>query len=297
MEGEESTSTEIARFTEGEIADELTVIDPRAAATTVKALRRAAVLAVPWQTLNTKLEQDTDFASRFYLAIAVRLSNRLRSTITKLSSGKTVVNPTPSLRKVLFVFRELNDSDIDWMSKAGIRERLTEGGVLIQEGQSIDAFYILLDGSLNVTVSQSDSPLNRTFALLEGGQLEGQKLAKLSKGEIVGEMSFLDNRPPSASVIALENSLVLAIPRKQLAAKLQQDSGFAARFYRSLAVLLADRFRNTISQIGSNRRTYSTGQSLRQDVEYEDELDFDLLEQMELAGTRLDWMLSRLRGG
>lgn len=296
LEGEEALGTELTRFTEGEVADELSAVDHRSAIATIKAVRRTVVLAIPWPALATKLTQDLEFAARFNQALAVRLSNRLRSVVVKLSSGKAIVNPSSSLRKVLFVFRELSDGDIDWISQAGKREQLTEGTVLIQEGEPNDAFYILLDGSLSVSVSQASSPLAKAYAVLEGGVLAGQKLAKLSKGEIVGEMSFLDNRPPSASVTTLEKSLVLAIPRQQLSAKLQQDSGFAARFYRAIAVLLADRLRNTVSQIGFGQQAYTTGQSLSRDVEYEDELDLETLDQMELAGTRLDWMLSRLRG-
>jgi bacteriocin-type transport-associated protein len=297
LEGDAALGTEIARFTASEVADELAVLDHDHSATTVKALKRATVLAVPWPTLTAKLEQDTEFAARFNLAIAVRLASRLRTVTTKLNAVKIAVDPSLSLRKVLFVFRELNDSDVDWLGKAGRQERLAERKVLIQEGQPISALYILLEGSLNVSVSQANNPLSRAYAAIEGGALAGQDIARLSKGEIVGELSFLNNSPPSASVTALENSVVLAIPRQRLMAKIQQDAGFASRFYRALSVLLGDRLRNAVSQVGSKRSTYSAGQSLRADVEYEDELDFDLLEQMELAGTRLDWLLSRLRSG
>jgi hypothetical protein len=43
-------------------------------------------------------------------------------------------------------------------------------------------------------------------------------------------MSFIDARPPSATVQALDNTIVLAVPRRELAAKLEQDAEFAARF-------------------------------------------------------------------
>jgi len=81
---------------------------------------------------------------------------------------------------------------------------------------------------------------------------------------------FIDVRLPSATVKALEDSLVLSIPRQQLAAKLQQDVGFASRFYRVIATLL--RLQGMLSRLGYGRRVYK-GQPLDEAIEYEDELD------------------------
>jgi len=39
-------------------------------------------------------------------------------------------------------------------------------------------------------------------------------VAQLMSGEVIGEMSFVDSYPPSASVQALERSAVLAVPRR-----------------------------------------------------------------------------------
>jgi hypothetical protein len=87
----------------------------------------------------------------------------------------------------------------------------------------------------------------------------------------------------------------MSISRQQLAAKLQQDVGFASRFYRVIATLLSHRLQAMFSRLGYGRRVYSNGQPLDQNVEYEDELDSKVLDSMALAGTKFDWMLSRLR--
>lgn len=75
-------------------------------------------------------------------------------------------------------------------------------------------------------------------------------LRRLRSGEIVGEMSFVDSRPPSASVISLERSVVLAIPPRHTRGEAADDVAFAARFYRSLAVFLSDRLRTTSGRLG-----------------------------------------------
>jgi len=144
--------------------------------------------------------------------------------------------------------------------------------VLIREGQPIDMIYIILDGVFAVSVAA----------------LKGREVARLMLGEVVGEISFVDSRPPSATVQAVVDSRVLAIPRRQLAAKLEHDTGFAGRFYRALAVFLADRLRSATSRLG-----YSQDEPLVDDAEYE--LDPEVLDQGSLAGARFDWMLRCLQ--
>jgi CRP/FNR family cyclic AMP-dependent transcriptional regulator len=107
---------------------------------------------------------------------------------------------------------------------------------------------------------------------------------------MVGEMSFVDARPPSASVVALEDSLVLSIPVAALRDRLN-DPPFAARFYRALAVFLADRLRNTVTSLGYGRASID-----REQVDMGDEIGPTMLETLALAGARLDLMMKRLRG-
>ena len=92
-------------------------------------------------------------------------------------------------------------------------------------------------------------------------------------------MSFVEDRPPSATVKALASSVVLSIPRVQLAAKLKQDTAFAARFYRALAVFLSFRLRKTVSQLG-----YGKSSPTEEEKEASDELDANVLDNVYLAG-------------
>ncbi|MGG6295981.1 cyclic nucleotide-binding domain-containing protein [Leptolyngbya sp. AN02str] len=139
------------------------------------------------------------------------------------------------MKKVLFLLGELNDADLDWLVEVGKKEEVPAGTILIHEGRPVDTLYILLDGTLVVSISA----------------LEGRQIARLSSGDVVGEMSFIDSQPPSATVQTLENSMVLAIPRSLLSEKLQQDEGFGCRFYRALAILLSHRLRGTVKTMGA----------------------------------------------
>jgi hypothetical protein len=99
----------------------------------------------------------------------------------------------------------------------------------------------------------------------------------------------VDSRPPLASVKAVTESNVLAIPRESLCAKLAKDTGFAARFYRAIAIFLADRLRVTASRFGYGRPD-------QDGVEATDpsELHPELLEWIDLAAVRFDKLLRRL---
>ena len=177
------------------------------------------------------------------------------------------------MRKILFILGQLIDSDVEWLAGTGQKERIRAGTVLIQEGQPIENLYIVLDGLLSVT----------------DVELGGQELAQLGAGEVVGEISLVDSRPPSSTVTAAQDSVLLSIPKPRLLAKIEADVGFAARFYRAIAIFLAYRLRGTVTRLG-----YGGEQPLNPDVVYQDELDENTLDTVYLAGTRFERMLKQL---
>lgn len=178
------------------------------------------------------------------------------------------------MRTVLFLLGELDDDDLDWLIERGERQRVETETILIYEGQPLSKLFIVLEGTLSVTTAAAG----------------GQEIASLLSGDIVGEMSFVDTRLPSATVRAKQDSLVLCLDQVELATKLGMDAGFAARFYRALAISLSTRLRITVSQLknvdlpptdSSELLTSDLAQAAR--------------ESAALAQTRLDWLLRRLK--
>lgn len=181
------------------------------------------------------------------------------------------------MKKVLFILGELTDEDIDWLIYVGRREQIETDTILIYEGQPIDALYIVLKGLLSVSVKA----------------LGDQEIAQLGTGEVVGEMSFVDARLPSATVKASQPTLVLSIPWQQLNRKLSNDLGFASRFYRALAFSLSDRLRITVGHLGYGKESSHSSQG---STDLED-LNPHVLENLDLAVARFDALVRRLRGG
>jgi CRP-like cAMP-binding protein len=66
-------------------------------------------------------------------------------------------------------------------------------------------------------------------------------------GELIGEMSFLDNLPRSASVKASVDSEVLVIPKKKFVATMDNQP----RWFKSLIQTLSSRLREADARIAN----------------------------------------------
>jgi CRP/FNR family cyclic AMP-dependent transcriptional regulator len=175
------------------------------------------------------------------------------------------------MRKALYILGTLDDVDVEWLSKHGAVCSTSPGSQLIQQGKPIEHLYILLEGELSVSI----------------GSGKGVEIARLQSGEIVGEMSFVDSRPPSASVFATQESHLLALRKDVLSAKLQKDNAFSSRFYRAIAIFLADRLHVTTGRLGYG--------GPEQDVDV-DQIEDSAMEDVSLANIRFDGLLRQLRG-
>lgn len=278
----DGTQEHLTALSPGDVLGEMLFLENRPTLTNLVAVELSEVLALPTHLLAAKLSSDRNFAARFYRLLAIKLSERLRQ-LSKLMAQKQIKEGEP-LRKVLMVFATLDDSDITWMIANGVAEKSPSGTVLIQQGSSVPAVYLLLDGVLGVYISIDDKGVTREI-----------EVAKRVKGDILGEMSFVDGGSASATVKALENTWILSLAQPALAHKLEQDSGFASRFHRALAQILTTRCQDLLTRNGATQLDSHQTNLLSEDIEVEDELDLDVLEGTAIAGTRFDWMIQQLR--
>lgn len=290
-----TSDLEIAQLGSGEIAGESLCIGTYAFAATIKALEQSLVLSITAEELTAKFRQDAGFASRFTRVIAILLSERLHSTISQLSSSQLIHDQTS--KDVLFVLGELNDSDIDWLIKSGTRQKIAANTVLIDEESPVETLYILLSGTMKVSVARNKrNVLVRAFTAKEDYEISDREIARLSRGEIFGETPLIDGCLPYATVKALEESVVLSINHQRLVAELQLNVGFAFRFYQAIATLHSNKLQKIFYRLGYGKPVYNKNQLLERTIGYEDELDFSVLDRIALAGTRFEWILSRLKG-
>jgi CRP/FNR family cyclic AMP-dependent transcriptional regulator len=177
------------------------------------------------------------------------------------------------MRKVLYIFGLLTDADVHSLVRMGTRRRLRAGEVVIKEDEPVDSVILLLEGEFLVSSKGA-------------GQI-----ARLGVGEIVGEMSLIDSALPSATIIAHGECLALFVDKTALMQKLDTDADFGCRFYKALAIFLADRLRTM------NRAASIAERGMADDAEIlQDELDAGILDSISSAGERFQRVLKVLIG-
>jgi CRP/FNR family cyclic AMP-dependent transcriptional regulator len=108
------------------------------------------------------------------------------------------------------------------------------GQEIIKEGARVDHLYILRRGSVSVELE---------------GTTARAVIAVLSAGDVCGEMAFLGDSTANAAVVAKDEVEVDAIWADDLRELVAVFPGFGVRFYRALAVLLAQRLRETSKEL------------------------------------------------
>jgi CRP-like cAMP-binding protein len=178
------------------------------------------------------------------------------------------------MRKVLYIFGLLSDDDVAWMAETGTVQSLGDGTTLIRQGSQLDKVYILIEGHMTVSIEGLGT------------------VAQLGAGEMLGEMSFVDGSPTSATVAARGTVKFLQLNKQDLETRFAADPSFGFRFFKALSVFLADRLRGTVKRLGYGG---SSG-DLDSDEILEDEIDETLLDTVSIAGERFDRMIQTLSG-
>jgi CRP/FNR family cyclic AMP-dependent transcriptional regulator len=104
------------------------------------------------------------------------------------------------------------------------------GEYLIREGEKSNDMYFVKSGCLEVFKRK--------------GAIDG-KIGIINIGEIVGEMSFLDNSPRSASVKAMKDTELIRISNEKIYKVTNQQPGW----YKALVNTLLDRLRKANARI------------------------------------------------
>ncbi len=97
------------------------------------------------------------------------------------------------------LMRLLISANQEQLSNAFTERQCEPGEIVFQEGEPADAMFLIGSGQVVVFRGSLDQPVI---------------LAYRCAGEIIGEMALLDDRPRSATVIALEPLRLLSIDRR-----------------------------------------------------------------------------------
>ena len=122
--------------------------------------------------------------------------NGQKNTIFPADEIKKLSSLSCLLREVEY-FETLTDLELRQLIEVGYRQRLRPQEFLFHENDPGDAFYLILSGSVEVFVEAIDKHLNN-----------------LGTGQFLGELSLMLGIPRTASVRALEETILFAINKE-----------------------------------------------------------------------------------
>ena len=137
-----------------------------------------------------------------------------------------------SLLQGIALFRGIDaDSMSDLLPQCG-RMDVNEGHVLLSPERENHCVYVVLSGRLTVHLGSLDAP----------------KIADLGPGSCAGEMSLIENKDPSAFVVANEPSHLMVISHTLLWRMVDRSHTFC----KNLLVVLSERVRSDNEYIASS---------------------------------------------
>ncbi len=124
-------------------------------------------------------------------------SVRLHSSPHHNTTDSIGVSLSHTLRQISY-FENLNELQLRQLIEQGCRKTLSPGDILFQEGEPGDAFYIVIFGKVEVYVERLD-----------------RQLKLLDAGSFFGELALMLGVPRTASVRALEPTILFKLDRFQ----------------------------------------------------------------------------------
>jgi len=264
---DDGTSVELAQLEAGQILGDMSFLEGRPTVATVVGQAGSRWIRIPFTALEAAIEEDVELAADVYNVLARKLALQLQGQNALVHRWqRSEIEP---LRKVLLVFGELDDLDIDWLSRQGRVVHQLPGDALIEQGSALEQLWIVLQGDADVFLLQDE---------------QRQQVGSSRRGELLGEMALLsDDSLASASVVASNRMQLLAVPQAQIRQRMARDFAFSARFNRAMAMLLSHRGRDQLMRHGLASRAAAN-----------EAIDLDTLDNISQAGRRFDWLCRQL---
>ena len=148
----------------------------------------------------------------------------------------------PGLREQSALLEDFTPEEIDVLGSLMVHVRAQPGQMLIREGEVNDWMMLLLRGTVDV---------GKRIGPEAESEVRGDntRLAVLRPGTVLGEMSMFDGEPRYASCWALSEVEAAVMDRIAVARLIKSRPEIGAKLLVKLTQLLAQRLRNTSTQL------------------------------------------------
>lgn len=133
------------------------------------------------------------------------------------------------------LFRYLDDEERRQIEKIGEVKTIKANDFLIRARDVDSTLFAVEEGHLDIVVNKDGKPT---------------VVATVGPGDVLGEVSFIDDSPRTVSVKAgEENAVVRAWDKKTLSSALFKEPALLAKFSVALCELLVERLRDTARRV------------------------------------------------
>ncbi|HDN59046.1 MAG: hypothetical protein DRP88_02380 [Candidatus Neomarinimicrobiota bacterium] len=131
-----------------------------------------------------------------------------------------------------FVTQGMLDEEVKLLSEKFRATHYKEGDVIIEEGNPSSELYVIDKGRVSVQIYST--------------RAKGEKeiIAYLKDGDVMGEFSFIDGAPRSASVIAEEDTRLICADYLELHRFLDEHEHIGYIFLKNIARILTAKLRS-----------------------------------------------------
>jgi serine/threonine-protein kinase len=192
---------------------------------------------------------DERFASADALADALEVYEDQFETRTASSPRRASVSKSQKFPRLVpgsMYFADFTKEERAAVLQLSHQDRYEPGEVIVKEGTGGSTMYVVVEGL--VSVRKSAGP-------------ELVEINKIRPGECFGEMAVISQMPRSATIVALEPTLVIAISGAVLRLS---NPGLCLKLYRNIAALLSERLRELGQEVVSLRGAQASKVSIEE---------------------------------
>ena len=267
----------LAVLKQGTIIGEMSWLEKRPAVADVITQTTSKIIYLNLKTLDQLSKLKPQLSAEWQRLIAKKLSTQIQSQnawIHRYEGSRADIEP---LRKVLILFAELQDQDINTLARIGALRRIQPAGTLIQQGQHVASLFLILAGEADILVE------------IDGVK---KKVGSSRRGELLGELTLLSNeiKGATATVKSKEGMELLELDKTTLEKTLSKEPDLADRFFRSLSCMLSQRSRDQL--LSRQLASRSQGAEISAD---DDELDLTQLGSINRAGQRFNTLCRKFQ--
>ncbi len=148
------------------------------------------------------------------------------------------------------LFSQLNPADLAAVKGIAQERRFAAGQEVFHEGDQGDGLFVLKSGRIEISARLGQDGARRAFS-------------QIGAGDMLGEMAVIEDKPRSASAIAVQDTEVYFFPRAEMRALVEKSPGLALTFLRAISQRLRDFNRQYVNEVLQAERLSVIGRFAR----------------------------------